>query len=314
MTRSTNNRNTPKRRAGTAGTGRRDHLLDVRVRRSTAKRQRRRRVLGTVVGVTFWIALAVGAVFGFNTVVNKFFLQNPEYNLRVVDAELDDLMSRDEAMRMAGLSLGTNIFRVDLAAAEHAFQQIDQIENVTIQRDWPDKITIKLTKRIPIAWLARADASNLAADHTLLLDANGHTMKPYRIEPDYWRLPVIYASDPDLIQQGDILAVADLQAALDLLAARAKRPGSLLEISSIDITKGYALDVIDADKAHFIFAPQDAGAQLDRLEKLLVNCRDNNRQLESVNLIPKKYTPVRFQLVAAAGVKPVDDRTTEDSH
>ena len=221
-------------------------------------------------------------------------------------------MSRDEAMRVSGLALGENIFQVDLAAAEHAFQQIDQIANVTIQRDWPDKITIKLTKRIPVAWLARADAAGLANDHTLLLDANGHTMRPYRIEPEYWRLPVIYAPDLALIEQGDVLAVADLQAALDLLAERMKRPGSLLEISSIDVTKGYALEVIDASKAHFTFAPQNPAPQLDRAQKLLESCRDNNRQLESVNLIPKKYTPVRFQLVASSEAKPIEDHNTED--
>ncbi len=313
MTRTAGSRTAKNRRPGKTGSGR-EHLLDVRVRRSTAKRQRRHRVLRTVFGVILWVGLAAGAIFGFQAIVNKFFLQNPEYSLRVVDADLDDLMSRDEAMRLAGITLGKNIFQVDLGAAEQALQQIDQIENVTIQRDWPDKITIKLTKRVPIAWLARSDAGNLAADRTLLLDAKGHTMKPYRIEPDYWRLPVIYTPDPGLIQQGDILAVADLQAALDLLAERAKRHDSLLDISSIDITKGYALEVIDADKAHFTSAPQDPGPQLDRLQKLLVNCRDNNRQIESVNLIPKKYTPVRFQLVAAAESKPAEDRNTEDSH
>ncbi len=313
MTRTAGSRTAKNRRPGKSGSGR-EHLLDVRVRRSTAKRQRKNRALRVVFGATLWVGLAAGAVFGFHAIVDKFFLRNPEYNLRLVDAQLDDLMSRDEAMNLTGITLGKNIFQIDLGAAEHALQQIDQIENVAIQRDWPDKITIKLTKRVPIAWLARSDSGNLATDHTLLLDAKGHTMKPYRIEPDYWRLPVIYAPDTALIQQGDILAVADLQAALDLLAARTERADSLLEISSIDITKGYALDVIATDKAHFTFAPQDPAGQLDRLQKLLVNCRDNNRQIESVNLIPKKYTPVRFQLVAAAGAKPIEDRNMEDSH
>ena len=79
-------------------------------------------------------------------------------------------------------------------------------------------------------------------------------MKPIASSPSTGSLPVIYATNPDLIQQGDILAVADLQAALALLAERGRRPGSLLDISSIDVTKGYAMDVVDADKAHFIFA------------------------------------------------------------
>jgi len=279
--------------------GRGEHLLDVRVRRSTARRQRRHRTLRAIVSVVFWVGLAVGTGFGFHAIINKFFLQNPEYNLRVVDTDLDGLMSRDEAVRLAGLQLGTNIFRVDLGAAEHAFQQIDQIDTITIQRDWPDHVTIRLTRRIPIAWLARSGSADLSADRSLLLDADGRTMKPYRIEPEYWRLPVIYAVDPGLIQKGDILAVADLKAALDLLAERRHRDKSLFDIQSIDISKGYMLEVTDSAKTLYQFAPGEPGPQLDRLEKLLVNCHNTGRKLESVNLISKRNTAVRFVPVAS---------------
>jgi len=290
-----------------------EHLLDVRVRRSTAQRQRRHRNVRLVFGVILWVGIAAGAVFGFHAIVNKFFLQNPEYNLRVVDADLDDLMSHDEAMHLAGLTLGKNIFRIDLGAAESAFRKIDQIDTVSIQRDWPDRIVIKITKRIPIAWLARAGAGDISPAADLLLDTAGRTMKPYRVEPDYWRLPIIYATDPSLIQKGDILATADLQAALDLLAERARQTDSLLQINSIDITKGYAMDVVDANHAHFTFTPQDPAPQLKRLQKLLVSCRDTGRKIESVNLIPKKYTPVRFLLVSVQTAKPTEDHNPEDS-
>lgn len=275
----------------------RSHVLDVRVRRSTAQRQRKNRVLRTILGVTLWLGVAAGVVYGFQAVTNKFFLQNPEYNLRVVDTNLDDLMTHDEALRLSGLVLGTNIFRLDLGAAEQAFRRIDQIDTVTIQREWPATVRIHLTKRIPIAWLAKA-GDDFSTEHAFLLDAAGRPMKPYRVEPEYWRLPVIFATDPALIRNGDLLATADLKAALDLLAARAARANSLLTIRSIDITQGYCLEVTDETKARITFSPKDPGTQLDRVQKLLENCRETGRQLDTVNLIPKKYTPVRFLLVS----------------
>ncbi len=290
---------TRNRRAPVARSSR-DHLLDVRVRRSTAQRQRKSRVWRVMFGVTLWIAVAVGLVSGFRAVTNKFFLQNPEYNLRVVETDLDDLMTHDEAIRLSGLTMGANVFRLDLGAAERAFRGIDQIDTVSIQRNWPDTVRIRLRKRVPIAWLARAGA-DFSTDRALLLDAAGRTMKPYRVESAYWRLPVIFATDPDLIARGDLLAVADLHAALDLLTARAQRPQSLLNIRSIDITQGYALEVVDDSRAHLTFSPRDPGAQLDRVRKLLENCRETGRQLDTVNLIPKKYTPVRFMLVSLQG-------------
>jgi cell division protein FtsQ len=274
------------------------HLLDVRVRRSTAKRQRRSRVLRTIFAFTVWIGLAVGAGYGFHAIVNKFFLRNPEYNLRVVDAELDGLMTKEEAMRITGIELGKNIFRIDLAAAERELEKIEQVDKVSLQRDWPNRIAIRVTKRVPVAWLARAGAQD--DGHSLLLDAQGGVMKPYRVEPEYWHLPVVFAPDPELIRKGDRLAVSDLEAALELLDARAKQPDSLLKIASIDISKGYALEVVDADKARISFRPEDPASQLGRLQKLLVSCRDTGRKLESVNLIPRKYTPVRFVMASAA--------------
>ncbi len=288
---------TPTNRRASGPRASREILLDVRVRRATARRQRKHRALRLFLGVTLWLTVAGGTIYGFHAVTQKFFLQNPEYNLRVIEADLDGLMSRDEALLLTGLHPGTNIFQLDLAAAERGLRAIDQVETISIRRDWPDTVRITLTKRHPVAWLAPA-GRDFSADTALLLDAAGRTMRPYRIEPEYWRLPVIFAPDPALIQNQDPLATADLRAALDLLAARAQRPDHLLEVHSMDITKGFAITVTDAAKSRLVFSPEDPGEQLDRLQKLLENCRDTGRQLDSVNLIPKKYTPVRFLLVA----------------
>lgn len=288
----------PRNRRAPAARSSREQLLDVRVRRSTARRRRTHRAFSVVLGLVLWTGLAAGAWFGFQAVVNKFFLQNPTYDLRVVNADLDDLMSKDEMLRLTGIQPGTNIFRLDLARAEHTLQRIDQIDTVSFQRDWPDTLTVKLTKRVPVAWLARAGDSDLSAGRGLLLDAEGRTMQPYRVEPDYWRLPVIYVADPALVQQGDTLAVADLRVALDLLVERSRRPDCLLDIRSIDATKGFALEVTTADKTLVTFAPEELPTQLDRLQKLLAHSKETGRQLESVNLIPKKYTPVRFLLAS----------------
>lgn len=288
---------TPSNRRAPVARGARGHVLDVRVRRATARRQRKQSVLRLVLGVSLWLGVAAGTVYGFHAITRKFFLENPEYNLRVVSADLDDLMTRDEAIRVTGLQPGTNIFRLDLAAAERALRAIDQVESVTIQRDWPDTVRITVRKRHPVAWLATA-GRDFAADDALLLDAAGRPMRPYRIEPEYWHLPVIFAPDPGLIVRDDLLATADLRAALDLLAARKARPDHLLEIRSIDITKGFAITVTDANKARLIFSPENPAGQLDRVQKLLENCQETGRQLDTVNLIPKKYTPVRFMLVS----------------
>ena len=299
MTRRSASKTTRENRRTSSVPVSRKHILDVRVRRSTARRQRTTRVLRVVLGTTLWIGVVVGLWFGFQAITNRFFLENPAYDLRQVDMQLDGLFTESEVLAMTGIERGQNIFRIDLGRAQRALREVDQVATVTIQRDWPDRLTIKVTKRIPVAWLARAGDGPFNSDRAWLLDAKGEMMTPHRIEPDYWRLPVIYCSNPDEIRNRDTLAMAGLKAALDLLAEHARRPDSPLDIRSIDITKGYALEVVDANKATITFAPGSPAAQLDRLEKLLENCQLTGRQLESANLIPKKYTPVRFLLASA---------------
>ncbi len=277
-----------------------NHLLDVKVRRSTATRARNRRITRFVVRLTLLVTIGAAAYFGFVAVTDKFFLSNPEYDLRTVDADTGGLMSTDEVLKISGIQLGTNIFKIDIGAAERALRAIDQLDSVRIERHWPDNLSIIATKRHPVAWLARKNSDAFSADNALLVDHAGLTIRPYRIESDYWQLPIIYCSDPDLIKSREPLAVSDLEAALDIISVNGQTPNSLLQIRSLDITRGYAVEVTNEANAHILFAPKNPIEQIDRLQKLLAHCAETGRQLESVNLIPTKYTPVQFVLAANA--------------
>jgi hypothetical protein len=277
-----------------------NHLLDVKVRRSTATRTRNRRITSVVVRLTLIAAIGAAAYFGFVAVTDKFFLSNPEYNLRTVDADTEGLMSTAEVLDIAGVVLGTNIFKIDIGAAERALRAIDQLDSVRIERHWPDNLSIVATKRHPIAWLARKGTDAFSADTALLVDAVGLPIRPYRVESDYWHLPIIYCADPALIKSREPLAVSDLEAALDIISVNQQTTSSLLQIRALDITRGYAIEVTNEANAHILFAPKNPIEQIDRLQKLLAHCAETGRQLESVNLIPTKYTPVQFVLAANA--------------
>ncbi len=299
----------PLNRRGGKPSGGQQHLLDVRVRRSTARRQRSHRLTRLVAGAIVWLGVGAATYFGFIAVVGKFFLTNPEYDLRTVTVESGNLLTRDEVMRVAGVEFGTNIFKIDLGAAERELRRIRQIESVRIERNWPDSLVIEIKKRHPVAWLARASSEAFSSENSLLVDAGGALMEPYKIEPDFWRLPVISCPDPQLIASGDTLAIADLAAALELLAEHGRNPQSLLHIRSVDITRGYAIEITTDSNAKIFFAPAAPAPQLARLDKLLDHCIETGRQLEMANLVPKKYTPVRFLMASAREALPAGGET-----
>jgi hypothetical protein len=92
---------------------------------------------------------------------------------------------------------------------------------------------------------------------------------------------------------------------LKLLDTVAQRPESLLKIRTLDVSKGYRIDVVNDSNSRIIFAATDFEDQLARLQKLLIHCSESGRALESVNLMVKRNTPVTFVMAAAPPVEDV---------
>lgn len=276
--------------------GRGQHLLNVKVRAVTARRQRRQKVSGLFWTSALVLSLGTAAWLGVSTAIDKFFFSNAEYTLRRVTFELDGVMTREEALEATGLREGENIFRADLSAVEKSLRGIPQVADVSIERHLPDHIAIALTARDPVAWIAAPDlnADPFDPEKSLLVDDTGFLMKPRLIQPEFYHLPVVYGVRSDNIRDGEPLHNEDLRLALSLLDEVQGRPECLLNIRTLDISKGYCIDVVSDRGARITFGAEDFPDQLARLRQLLEHCGDSGRELESVNLMVRRNTPVTF--------------------
>ena len=281
------------------------HLLNVKVRAVTARRQRRQKV-----STLFWISalivvLCITARLGIATALDKFFFSNPDYTLKHVTLELDGVLTREEALDETGIREGENIFRVDLAKAEKTLRAVPMVGDVSIERRLPDHISISITARHPVAWVPppEKDADPFDPEKSLLVDETGFLMKPRMIQPEFYHLPVIYGVQSDNIRDGEPLQNEDLHRALALLAEVARHPECLLNIRTMNISKGYCVDVVSDHNARITFSTDDYPEQLGRLRQLLEHCRDTGRELETVNLMVRRNTPVTFVMSAPATEK-----------
>jgi len=293
----------PNRRA--RGVSPRSHLLDVQLRTSTVRRRRHEFIGRWLFNIILIASLGVASFFGIRAALDRFFFSNADYTLNRVALDLDNILTREEALNETGLHEGVNIFSVDLARVEKVLKAIPQVETVRIERELPDQISITLTARDPIAWVAAEGESGdpTASEKSLLVDATGYLMRPRHIQPEYFHLPVIYGVKSDNIRDGEPLSSQDLRVAISLVEMVGRRPESLLRIRTLDISKGYCIEVVNDRNAHILFAAEDFENQLARLQQLLAHCEETGRNLESVNLMVKRNTPVRF-IVAAAPETP----------
>jgi hypothetical protein len=132
----------------------------------------------------------------------------------------------------------------------------------------------------------------------ILVDDSGFLMKPRILQQEFHQLPIIYGTNVEKIREGSLLEGEDLKNALTLLREARSQPKSLLVIRSLNISKGYCIDALTDQNTRVKFASGDYSSQLVKLQRLLEHCRDTGREIESVNLMVTKNTPVKFVMTS----------------
>lgn len=281
-------------------TARGQRMLNVKMRSATAKRKRQQLLMSismAVIGLSLTCGLAW---FGISRTLDKFFFSNPAYNLAALDLELDGIMTEQDLRSETGIVEGKNIFEIDINEADRRLRGIPMVAEVSIERVLPDHMRVVLHSRQPVAWVSSANDPAAPYDVTtmLLVDDSGFLMRPRLIPQEFHNLPIIYGVNSTDILEGKPLQNDDLKKAIALLDEASSRTDSLVGIRSLNISKGYCIDALTDQNARVKFGRADFRAQIDKLQRLLAHCRDTGRELDSVNLMVAKNTPVKFVMAS----------------
>lgn len=77
--------------------------------------------------------------------------------LAVRSVQVDGIrnLTAAEVRTAAGLTTGTPLLRVDVAAAESRVSRLPQVADVRVSRGWPDRVVVTVTEREPVAVVDR---------------------------------------------------------------------------------------------------------------------------------------------------------------
>lgn len=283
--RKSSTRNQRNRRSG-------QNILEVSVRSQLANQQRNRMILRWTSKVIAVVGLVSAGVYGVREGLRHFLWENPEYNLAVVEINNDGSgLTREVILTAAGLQLGENIFNVSLAAARDALADLPQVEHVELRRVLPQKISIDVAERRPVAWLAAGEALDPStSEASFLVDAKGVLFKPKRLLPEYLRLPVIVGVQIENFLAGEVVRLPEAQAALDLI--HQSGDSGRFQIQSINLSKGYCMVVTDIQKKQIVFPLDDIEWQLERLAAVLDYGNANRKEIQTVNLMVERNIPI----------------------
>jgi cell division septal protein FtsQ len=242
------------------------------------------------------IALGLGANFGIREGARRFFFENPDYQLKIINVQTDGTLQRDQILKAADLAEGQNVFRVHLGKVQDRLQDLPQVDEVQVIRKLPAEVDIKILERKPIAWISQKDVADpFVSDAAFLVDARGVLMKEKKLLPEYLGLPLISGCANEALEPGKTVESIEANAALELLR---RSTGSFMQtrfqIRQIDVSHGYCLIVTDKNHARVSFGFDQLDVQLKRLEQFLVYCDDSKQELATVNLLVQRNIPVTF--------------------
>lgn len=284
---------------------RQQNLLEVTVRSAKAAEQRNRWLV-TWSCVLILVAMAIGGIYyGVREGLRRFLWENPDYDLAEVEISTDGSLAREQVLEVTEIRQGMNIFRINIWKAREKLTELPQVDVAEIQRTLPNKITIHITERKPIAWIAaKYDEDPTVYASSYLVDARGTLMKSKNQLSEYFHLPVIYGVPTENFEQGQVISTPEVKAALDLVrlnsddAAQAR-----FQARSIDVSKGYCLVVTDRSHACITFGLEHLDLQMERLMMVLDHIEQNKREMQTVNLMVQRNVPVTF---VEQSIAPVD--------
>jgi len=270
------------------------HLLDVKVRSRAATRQRNRRVLAWLSALLLFCGAVGGVWYGGREALRRFFWQNPDYNLAEVAIHTDGPLTREQILQATQIQEGKNIFAINLSAARKGLMALPQVDRAEIERTLPNRISIDITERKPVAWVAEKEDGNPSSDPgAFLIDHDGILLRVKNQVPEYYHLPVICGLTVENYEEGETVDLPEVKAALQLIRLTGENPARY-QVRAIDVSKGYCMIVTDERHARITFPLENIEAQLDRLALLFANVDGSNRDIQTVNLLVQRNVPVTF--------------------
>ena len=289
-------------------------LMEVRLRPGRAAALRVQRV-GLWVSLVLLVAALVGGGYLAATRGGAWlFWKNPDYNIATVEVETDGVIPRDAVLETADVREGMNIFRLDLDRAKARLETLPQVQRVLVQRQLPNKVSIVISERKPVAWIApdagaRTREEVFASPKSFLVDANGVLLRARKVLPQYSGLPILRNANADRLAPGQVADAEGIRAALDLLRAHGDSlVGARFGIDEIDLSRGYGLSVRDRNGLQVLFGLDDPELQLRTLDTVLSAVGNSGRHPATISLMTlearQRNIPVTFQPDAPPAAAP----------
>jgi hypothetical protein len=262
--------------------------------------------LGGLAKLSFVLAAIAAVGWGIWQGVHKAFYQNPDFTLRAIDLNPNPVIDEAGLAEITGLDLASNLFEIDIENLEAKLSSLPAITEAHVDRHLPDTLVVRVSTRMPQAWIACPDAGipvNRAAGG-ILADRSGvaYPCPELQLESAA-KLPVIVLSgSPEHeIKVGEKISHPELRPCLALLESSNRTDAEAARwIDTVRQANAWSLLLTTHEKTLATFGLRDHPRQIRRLREALGHAQRKGYTIDTINLIPKENVPITLRDVAPA--------------
>lgn len=304
----------PKRRTTKITPAHRSKVLQAQIITPRIMWIRVRRVVSWTFKLAFVVGLLGAAGYGLWDYGKKNFLENPEYELRVIKLSPNTAFDEGDVVTIGEIPLQESIFGISLGEVEDRLQARPEIIKASIRRELPATLCVDLQVREPFAWV-QCHARGMQArtrEGGYVIDRTGCLFPcPPRQFDKALSLPVIViaAEEASLLVPGQIVESKHFGRALRLLEIAEKaQPDQGPWIDSVQPDKPWAIKVWTRSGTEALFGIDAHELQMENFIIAMKHAANQGQQIAHINLIPERNLPVILRQPQAASTAPMGNQ------
>ncbi len=234
------------------------------------KKQKRRRI-GSLAWIGWVCLMLIALVLGYG------FAQSSIFNIRSIEINGINRLSREEVLALSGFEMGEHIYEANLNKAQTMIKTNFWVEQVSVERKLPSTLSINIKERVPVAAIVMPDA-------LYIVDFSGTLLLKQKLLDGLAVIPISGVSNIEAdIKLGTVIENENVAAALSVIRQMDERSAAL--ISELDVSNqqnivahlSYGVDCYLGDKSNF--------AQKFTVAMEILQSERQKGLLESVNYV-----------------------------
>lgn len=255
-------------------------------------------------GVILGAMVGVGAALNFGW--QKLFVENEEFTIsempmKTFEGEEPRFLTHGRMLEKTGLDPQATIFSLDTDALSASLEELPELIRAKVSRRLPGTLKIEIQERQPVAWVACRSLGIRERDRNLglLIDENG---VPFKCASDaLWEfaqnLPVLLTgqAEADQIVEGDPITHPGLKYAFELVQMASDSLVGIERPAWVVVKDEITLEMKTLGGIHATLSYYDLKRQLTDFSKLVSHAQAHGKELDQVNLIPRRFVPVHYR-------------------